>query len=321
MVAENFKLAEVPMPEIEDGQILLKTLMISCDPYMRGRMDTGKSYFFEPFQIDGPIFGGLMSVVVSSKNPEFAAGDTVSHFGAWQKFSKSDGAGLNKCDTSQIPVEAYMSSVGYSGLSSYLPIVHIGEPKEGDVAYVNAAAGAVGSMACQILKQMGCKVVGSAGSAEKVAYLEKIGVDAFNYKEGSLEEQLKAKCPDGIDIFFENVGGQHLEVVLDNMNNHGRIIACGMISQYDLPHEKRYGVKNLFQVVSKRLKMQGFIMGDYSPAQMGMAVVALTKMVTNGEVQTEETILDGFEKAPEGFLGLFKGANIGKMLVRVGTVG
>lgn len=320
MTVENFKKASLPMPELNDGEVLLKATLISVDPYMRGMMDVprGKSYFVAPFALDESPSGGVGSTVVASRNPDFKEGDVVQGYHPWQRYFKSNGEGLQKCDISAAPLEKHMSSLMYSGMSAYLPIVHIAVPKPGETAFVSGAAGAVGSMACQILKKFGCKVVGSAGSAEKVAFVEQLGVKCFNYKAGAIADSLAQFCPDGIDIYFDNVGGEMLEAVLTQMNDFGRIIACGMISQYDKQPEDRYGVKNLFLVVSKRLKMQGFIMGDWQkqPEVYAEAKKALQDMVTAGEVQTTETILEGFDRVPEALLGLFRGNNLGKMLVR-----
>lgn len=321
MVPGNFRLETVPLPEIGSGEVLLRSDMVSVDPYMRGRMDEIKGPNYVPqFELGQPISGVVGSTVVASKHPDFKEGDVVVGSQPWQQFNKSDGTGLRKCDTSSVPVEKYMSVLGYSGLSSYLPITQIAAPKAGETAYVSAAAGAVGSVACQVLRKLGCRVVGSAGSREKVEYLASLGITAFNYKEGSIAENLDKHFPDGIDIYFDNVGGEMLEAVLDRMKDFGRIVACGMISQYDVPAEQRYGVKNLFRVVTRRLKFQGYIMSDWAgnAEVMGEANRTLREWVEQGQLVTRETFLDGFESLPTAFIGLLKGENLGKMLVRCG---
>ena len=323
MSQSNFELRGIPMPVPGEGQVLLRSIFISVDPYMRGRMDDleamGKrSYFASSFALGEPPSGGVGSEVVESNHPDFSPGDVVTGSGPWQRFSVADGKSVSKCtNLERVPLEKQMSSANYSGLSSYLPIVHIGEPKAGETAYVSGAAGAVGSMACQILqKKFGCKVLGSVGSAEKVEYLRTLGIEAFNYNEKPVAEALPELCPDGVDIYFENVGGETLEATLENMNNHGRVIACGMISQYDLQFDERYGVKNLFYIVGKRLKMQGFIMSDWQGKERADAKAAVLDMIEKGEVQTTETIFEGFDKVPTAFCGLFTGANLGKALIR-----
>jgi len=281
--------------------------------------DGKKPYFAGSFVVGEPMSGTVGGTVVESRAEGFHSGDVVKGFMPWQKLVNVQAASLSLVDThgGKVPLEKWMSAAAYSGLSSYLPIVDIAQPKEGETAFVSGAAGAVGSVACQVLSKMGCTVIGSAGSDEKVEWLRQLGVKAFNYKAAATEEMLKKHAAQGVDIYFDNVGGEVLETALEHMNNFGRIVACGMISQYDKPPEERYGVRNLFHVVTKRLKMQGFVMSDYSAEECEAAQRTLCEWIANGDIKTTETILDGFDKVPDAFLGLFSGENTGKMLVKV----
>jgi len=308
-------------PELNEGELLVRATHISVDPYMRGKMDDTagqKTYFAGSFDIGRPMSGTVGGVVMASRADGIREGDTVKGFLPWQRFVNAKASELSLIDThdSKVPLEKWMSSAAYSGISSYLPILKIAEPKTGEVAFVSGAAGAVGSVACQVLLKMGCTVIGSAGTQEKVEWLRQLGIAAFNYKTDKTQEMLATHAPDGIDIYFDNVGGEVLEAVLEHMNNFGRIVACGMISQYDKPPEARYGVRNLFHIVGRRLKMQGFIMSDYSAEERASAQETLCQWISNGDIKTTETILDGFDKVPDAFIGLFSGQNTGKMLVR-----
>jgi NADPH-dependent curcumin reductase CurA len=312
---DDFELATVPMPALHEGEVLVCNLYMSVDPYMRGRMYDQASYV-EPFQIGQPLNGGCVGQVVQSKTESFQVGDYVSSRQGWREYFVSDGTDLTKIDATQVPIQAYLGTVGMPGLTAYVGLLDIGKPKVGDTVFVSAAAGAVGTVVCQIAKIKGCRVVGSAGSAEKVRWLQEVaGVDAaLNYKQvASLTDEVGRLCPNGIDIYFENVGGAHLEAAIEHMNLYGRIALCGMISQYNTSAP---GPSNLRFAVRKRLTMTGFIVSDHADrlpqfhADMGQWIAA-------GRIKWEETIFEGIEKAPQAFIGLFSGENMGKMLVRL----
>lgn len=304
------------MPVPKEGEVLLKSTYISVDPYMRGKMKGGKSYSAN-FETGKPLYGYVAAEVVESKHPDFKTGDTIRGGLPWFKYVAVPAKMVQKIDTSIIPVEKHMSSANYSGLSSYLPIKYIGDPKEGEVAFVSGGAGAVGSCACQILKALGCKVVSCAGSNEKVEWLQRLGIQAFNYKEGKFSESLRKACPEGINIYFDNVGGPILDAVLPQMKDFGRVIMCGMISQYNKKPEELYGIKNLMHAITKRLKMQGYIVTDFDVEKTKAAASQLIEWIRSGDLKTTETIIEGFEKIPEAFMGLFTGKNVGKMLVKI----
>ena len=318
--AANFELVETPLPKPAAGQFLVRNVWMSVDPYMRGRMMDRKSYV-PPFELGKPLDGGSVGQVVESKNDGFKPGDYVCGFasGGWREYWVSDGAMMQKVDPKLAPLGSYLGVLGMPGLTAYTSLLRIGEPKSGETVFVSAAAGAVGSVVCQIAKLKGCRVVGSAGSKDKIRWLvEQAGVDAaIDYKTcGDLLAAVAKACPQGIDIYYENVGGEHLEVALELMNSHGRMVMCGMISMYNSV-EPPPGPRNLMYVVGKSLKMQGFIVTDFLDmvpqffADMGSWVAA-------GKIKWQETVLEGIERAPDAFLGLFRGDNTGKMLVRLG---
>jgi hypothetical protein len=317
---ENFELVTTPMPEPGEGQMLIRNVWMTVDPYMRGRMMDRESYV-PPFQIGAVLDGGSVGEVVASRNGRFKVGDYVCGFasGGWREYYVDDGSMLQQVDPGVAPLPAYLGAVGMPGLTAYGGLLRIGEPKEGETVLVSAASGAVGTVVCQIAKIHGCRVVGTAGSDAKVAWLrDEIGIDAaINYKTcGDLEAALARACPGGVDIYFENVGGAHLEAALNLMNQRGRLVMCGMISQYNAT-EPVPGPANLLLVVGKSLKMQGFIVTDF----LDMVPSFFTDMgrwIGEGKLTWKETVLDGIENAPRAFLGLFAGQNFGKMLVRLG---
>ncbi len=313
----DFELFEAPVPEVGENQVLVKNLYMSVDPYMRGRMIDRKSYI-PPFQIGQTLEGGSVGQVLESRNPLFQPGDKVISFMGWREYFVSDGAGLTKVDPGRIAVQAYLGALGMPGLTAYCGLLEIGKPAENETVLVSAAAGAVGSIVSQIARIKGCKVVGSAGSDEKVAWLkETAGVDAaFNYRTaGDPVDAVGRLCPDGIDICFENVGGAHLEAALEHMNTRGRIVMCGMIGQYNAAAPPP-GPANIGNVIIRRLKMQGFIVMDHLD-RMAQFHADMGKWVAEGKIAWRETVIDGIENAPRAFIGLFKGENFGKMLVKL----
>jgi NADPH-dependent curcumin reductase CurA len=244
----DFELAEVELPEIGEGEVLVQNMYMSVDPYMRGRMVDKRSYL-PPFQLNQPLDGGCVGGVVESKNEQFQVGDFVLGMSGWREYFISDGTGLNKIDPKVAPIQAYLGTVGMPGLTAYCGLLEIGKPNEGETVFVSAASGAVGSIVCQIAKLKGCNVVGSAGSDAKVSWLlEKAGVDAaFNYKKvDNIIAEVGKHCPKGIDVYFENVGGVHLEAALEHMNKFGRIVMCGMIAIYNAPDPRVFFVLCVF---------------------------------------------------------------------------
>lgn len=313
----DFEIVEAAATAPADGEILVRNVCMSVDPYMRGRMIDRKSYV-PPFELGAVLQGGAVGVVLESRNGRFAVGDHVSSMNGWRELFVSDGAGLQKVDGSVAPPSAYLGVLGMPGLTAYVGLLDIGQPEAGQTVFVSGAAGAVGSAVCQIAKAKGCRVVGTAGSQEKLAWLTaECGVDVtLNYRTvENLKTELLAACPDGIDVYFDNVGGEHLEAALWGMNEHGRIVACGSISTYN-ETEPPPGPRNLFNIVTKRLRWQGFIVTDHADRAPAFAK-EMGAWIAGGKVRWRETVYDGIERAPEAFLGLFSGSNLGKMVVRM----
>lgn len=313
--ASNFEVAEVDVADPGPGEVLVRNQWMSVDPYMRGRMYDRPSYV-PPFQIGEPLQGGAVGTVVKSNDPKFAPGDLVESFNGWREAYVSPGSGLNKLPGG-VPPQAYLGVLGMPGMTAYTSFHRIGEPKAGDVVFVSGAAGAVGSAVCQIAKLRGCTVVASAGTDEKLAWLKSVGVDAtVNYKKGNLLENVKAAAPKGIDIYFDNVGGDHLEVALEVARPFARFIECGMISIYN-DKEPAPGPRNMSYIVGKRIKMQGFIVSDFADMR-DQFYAEMGSWVRDGKIKWEETVENGVENAPKAFLNLFSGGNTGKMLVKLG---
>jgi NADPH-dependent curcumin reductase CurA len=313
----DFDLARVPIPTPGEGEVLVRNLYMSVDPYMRGRMIEQPSYV-QPFQLGQPLEGGCVGQGVQSEKGTFRVGDYVLGRKGWREYYISHGADLTKIDPTLAPLQAYLGILGMPGLTAYVGLLDIGQPQAGNTVFVSAAAGAVGSVVCQIAKLKGCRVVGSAGSAAKVQWLQDVaGIDAaFNYKEvDSLTTELGKHCPHGVDVYFENVGGAHLEAALEHMNIRGRIALCGMISQYN-ESKPSPGPCNLRLAVRKRLTLSGFIVSDHVDRQPQF-YTDMGAWIADGKIRWEETIVDGIEHAPQAFLGLFAGENMGKMLVRL----
>ena len=316
--ATDFELAEVTLTEPAEGEILVQNIYMSVDPYMRGRMNDRQSYV-PPFQIGEPLGGGCVGRVIASKNGSFQVGDYLSGMLGWREYFISDGQELVKIDPGMAPIQSYLGTIGMPGLTAWAGLLHIGKPKEGETVFVSGAAGAVGSVVCQIAKLKGCRVVGSAGSDEKVSWLlNEAGVDAgLNYKKvEDVMAEVGKHCPKGIDVYFENVGGVHLEAALEHMNTHGRIVMCGMISMYNTTQPVP-GPTNLAYIIIKQLIMQGFIVIDhYDKIQQFYSDMG--NWIAEGKIKWKETIVEGIENAPEAFIGLFKGENFGKMIVKIG---
>lgn len=314
---ENFEVAQAALPTISDGEILVKNEWLTVDPYMRGRMKDTKSYV-PPFELGKPMEGGCVGRVVDSKNSTFAVGDYVLGNKGWREFWKSDGSDAQAIDAKAAEPQNYLSVLGMTGMTAWVGLNEIGKLKEGETVFVSAASGAVGSIVAQIAKIKKCKVIGSAGSAEKIAWLkEKAGVDeVFNYHDTvDVSEKLQALAPDGIDLYFDNVGGDHLAAAIDAMNNFGRIVCCGMISGYN-DKEPKPGPSNLFKIIGKRIRMQGFIVRDHQELHEPF-IKEMSGWIQSGEITWEETVTRGIENTPAAFLSLFEGDKMGKALVKV----
>jgi NADPH-dependent curcumin reductase CurA len=312
----DFRMVEGPVPEAAPGQVLVRNLLMSVDPYMRGRMNDVKSYV-PPFALGETLMGGAIGRVEASNNPNFAPGDIVQNGLGWREYFVSDGAGLGKVPDPDVPLAAYLGVLGGTGFSAYVGLLDIGRPKEGETVFVSGAAGAVGSVAGQIARIKGCRVVGSAGSEAKVAWLtDELGFDAaFNYKTSNLEDALTAAAPAGIDVYFDNVGGEHLQAALNHMNPFGRISACGSISQYNNATPQP-GPNNLSIIVRNRLTMQGFIVSDHFDRRAAFNA-DMAQWLREGKVKGAETVVHGIENAVGAFIGLLRGENTGKMLVEL----
>ena len=314
----DFTLDEGPIPEPAPGQILVRNIYMSVDPYMRGRMRDRKSYA-PPFQVGQPLDGRAIGQVVASNHPKLAAGDYVASMLGWREYFVSSGEGVNKVDRALAPLPAYLGVLGMPGFTGWYGLKEIGKPKAGETLVVSGAAGAVGLLAAQIGKLLGCRVVGTAGTDDKCAYLTKeLGLDAaINYKKaGDLYEALRPACPKGIDIYFENVGGAVLDAVLRLLNPLSRIPLCGMISQYNFETPEP-GPRYLFSMIANRTLMQGFIISDHFDRYPEF-VAEVGPWLKAGRIKYEETVLEGIENAPRAFMGLFSGDNLGKMLVKLG---
>ncbi len=312
----NFALVEVDLPAPQPGQVLVRNRYLSVDPYMRGRMVDRKSYV-PPFQLDEAMTGGAIGEVIESNDGPFPVGAFVQSMQGWREYFVSSGKGLSPVDPQLASLPAYLGVMGMPGLTAYVGLLDVGQPKAGETVYVSGAAGAVGSIVCQIAKLKGCRVVGSAGSDAKVDWLRNTaGVDgAFNYKTLPVPAGLARHCPDGIDVYFDNVGGDHLEAAIGRMNNFGRIAACGSIAQYNAT-EPVSGPRNLSLMFVKRLTMRGFIVSDHGD-RMPDFYRDMSQWIAAGQVKWEETIYQGIENAVPAFLGLFTGENLGKMIVEL----
>jgi len=312
----NFRIVETPIPAAGDGQVLVKSLYLSLDPYMRGRMNDTRSYAAK-VEIGQVMTGEAVGEVVQSKNPQFKAGDVVLSRGGWQRYALSDGSDLRKVDPKAVPISTYLGVVGMPGVTAWVGLNDIGQPKPGETVVVSAASGAVGSVVGQLAKARGCRVVGVAGGREKCDFVTKeLGFDAcIDHRSGDLVKALAAAAPKGIDIYFENVGGPLLDAVLALCNPFARIPLCGMVSQYNAGDD-RYGVKNLMAAVGMRIKLQGFIVSDHLN-RWPEALKELSEGVRSGKIKYRETVTQGLENAPRAFIGLLKGENFGKQVVKV----
>jgi len=311
-----FELAETPIPEPGEGQLLVRNAYFSVDPYMRPRMNDVRSYV-APFTLGEPMAGGAVGRVERSRNDRYAEGDWVVHGLGWREWALSDGSGMRKVDSTVAPVSSFLGVLGMPGLTAYYGLFELGQPQEGEIVFVSGAAGAVGSAAGQMAKIAGCRVVGSAGSLAKIEWLRELGFDeAFDYRERPVRAALAEVAPEGIDVYFDNVGGDHLEAAIGALHTYGRVVACGSVSRYN-DVEPSPGPRNMFMVVTKRLRIQGYIINDHWD-RFPEFFERATEWVREGRLRHRETVVDGIDNAPRAFLGLLRGENIGKMLVKVG---
>lgn len=312
--AGNFEAVERPLPAVPDGGVLRRTLYLSLDPYMRGRMSDAPSYA-PPVEIGAPMCGHTVSEVIESKNRAFRAGDVVLGYDGWQQYGASDGRELRTLDPS-IPVTTALGVLGMPGMTAYVGLIDIGQPKAGETVVVSAASGAVGSVVGQLAKIRGCRAVGIAGSAEKCRYVvDELGFDAcINYKTDDLKAALRAACPDRIDIYFENVGGAVLAAVLKQLNRGARIPLCGLIAEYNAT-ENPSG-PNLRPLLVNRAMIRGFIVSDHG--DRGPAFLQeVAPLVKAGRIKYREDVVNGLDNAPSAFIGLLEGRNFGKLIIKV----
>ena len=315
---DDFKINEIDKPKPNDGEVLLKSKYVSVDPYMRGRMRDEKSYV-PPFQLNEPIEGGIIAEVIESKNEKFKIGEYVNGSNLqWKIFQTSTGENLQKVDSSQAPLSAYLGVLGLTGITAYVGLKNIGNLKEGETLVVSGGSGAVGSIVGQIGKIKGCKVVGIAGSDDKVETMqEKFGFDGgINYDTtDDMKKAIKEACPNGVDVYWDNVGGETLDAALANINKHGRIINCGAISMYN-ETEIPKGPRHESTLVKKSVRMQGFIVRDHQD-QFAEGIQQISKWMNDGKIKYSETVVEGFEIIPQAFIDLFDGKNEGKMVVKI----
>ena len=313
--AAHFTTTDVELPPLQDGEVLVRNLFMSVDPYMRGRMNEGPSYV-TPFALNAVLEGGAIGEVVASRVSAFKAGNIVTSNFGWREAFIARPQDLHSVDPGIAPLSVYLGALGMTGMTAWAGL-ELGEVKAGDVVYISGAAGAVGNVAGQLAKLRGCRVIGSAGSTEKVLFLrDECGFDAaFDYHVGPVAEQLKVEAPDGIDVYFDNVGGSTLEAALGALRIHGRVIACGGISGYN-DEKPQPGPSNYFNVITKRLTIQGLIVRDWMDQQYEFEK-EVGGLFRAGQLKNKETVVAGLDQAVGAFLGLFSGKNLGKMIVKL----
>jgi NADPH-dependent curcumin reductase CurA len=313
---ENFRLVETELPPLGANQVLVRNSYLSVDPYMRGRMDDAKSYI-PPFALDAPMEGGAVGEVVESTSPDRAVGDLVLHSAGWRDHAILDADRAAPIVDPVGPASHYLGALGMPGLTAYAGLVDVAALKPGDGVFISGAAGAVGSMAGQLARLLGAsRVVGSAGSEAKVAYLKELGFDAaFSYRDGNIRQSLRAAAPDGIDVYFDNVGGDHLEAALSALKPFGRVAMCGAIARYN-ETEAPAAPRNLTIAIGKQLTLRGFLVGSHEHLRAEYHA-KMADWLRKGEIRVDETIVDGLDQMPEAFLDMLRGANTGKMIIRL----
>ena len=313
---DNFNTVDADVPQLNDGEVFVRTLYISVDPYLRGRMREGRSYV-APFEIGQVIVSGVIGKVVESRAPEFKQGDLVTSILGWRLYNLAKGTELRKIDPRVAPVTTWLGVLGMPGLTAYFGLLDIGQPREGETVVVSGAAGAVGMTVCQIAKLKGCRTVGIAGSDDKNRYLtDELGVDAaINYKDPEWKQALQQACPKGVDVYFDNVGGEVSDAIMPLLNHGARLVICGQISLYCLD-KPDIGLRPQPALLVKSALMKGFIITDYA-ARFAEGVTNLAQWLAAGKLKYAETIVEGFENTPNAFIGLFCGDNLGKQIVKV----
>jgi NADPH-dependent curcumin reductase CurA len=311
----HFALVETALPPLQDGMIHVRNRWLSVDPYMRGRMNDTKSYV-PPFAVGEPMQGGAIGEIVASRADGFVVGEHVVHMEGWRDEAVLSAATVQKIPAGDIPVQHYLGQLGMTGMTAWFGLLAVAEAKEGETVFVSAAAGAVGSAVVQIAKAKGMTVIGSAGGAEKVALVRGLGADAaIDYKGGTtLVDALRAAAPDGIDVYFDNVGGDHLDAALACARQGARFANCGMIQGYN--DAEPVSLRYLMRIVAARIRLQGFIVSDFQ-SRIAEFHVGMGALVSAGKVRSMETVRDGLAATPDAFLALFSGGNVGKMLVRL----
>jgi NADPH-dependent curcumin reductase CurA len=313
-VMDDFALKETPLPALEDGWVRVENKWLSVDPYMRGRMNDVKSYV-PPFALGEPMQGGAVGTVVESRSPNFKEGETVFHMQGWREAAAGPAEAFNKVPPLPVEDHQWLGNLGLTGATAYFGLLRVAEAKEGDVVFVSAAAGAVGSAVVQIAKAKGMTVIGSAGGADKCEWVRSLGADAaLDYKSGPIVKLLTEAAPKGIDVYFDNVGGDHLDAAFAAARQKARFAICGMIEDYNTgsSHAFRY----ILRVIAARIAIKGFIYTDYLP-EMAEFYREMGGWIADGRMSSRETVHDGIEAAPRAFLDLFSGGNTGKMLVRL----
>ena len=311
---ENFELRDLDPPSLEEGQVRVRNLWLSVDPYMRGRMNDVKSYV-PPFQVGEPLEGGAIGEVIESRSDDLKPGDLVQHMSGWRDEAVVGPRAANKLPPLPFAPEAFLGVLGVTGVTAYFGLLDAARANAGDTVFVSAAAGAVGSVVVQIGKAKGMQVIASAGGAQKCDWVRSLGADAvIDYKAQPILKGLAAAAPEGIDVYFDNVGGDHLDAALALARNNARFAICGMIEGYNDPTPKSF--KFIQRIIAARIMIKGFLVLDYYP-RIADFYAEMGPWVTNGAVKSRETVVDGLEHTPEAFLGLFSGENTGKMLVRL----
>ena len=312
--AENFELKEVELPPLGEGMVRLRNRWLSVDPYMRGRMNDVKSYV-PAFQLGEPMEGGAIGEVVESRADGLAPGDLVTHMAGWRDEAVVDARTVQKLPDLGAPPQQFLGVLGVTGATAYFGLLDAAQAKGGDIVFVSAAAGAVGSVVVQVAKAKGMRVIGSAGGPEKCEFVRSLGADeVVDYRAGPILKGLSAAAPDGIDVYFDNVGGDHLDAAFALARNNARFAICGMIEGYNDPTPPTF--RFIMRVIAARIRLKGFIVFDYFP-RMAEFYREMGKWVADGTVKSRETVVEGLENTPDAFLGLFKGENTGKMLIKL----
>jgi NADPH-dependent curcumin reductase CurA len=314
-VPEDFALKDFELPPLGDGMVHVRNRWLSVDPYMRGRMNDVKSYV-PPFALDAPMEGGAVGEVIESRDPAFAPGDVVLHMSGWRDEAVAPGSALNKLPAIPgVEPQAFLGNLGLTGGTAYFGLLEAASAREGDIVFVSAAAGAVGSAVVQIAKAKGMTVIGSAGGADKCDFVSSLGADAVvDYKSGPLLKQLAEAAPKGIDVYFDNVGGDHLDAALALARKDARFAICGMIEGYNEAHPTC--LKYIMRIIAMRIRLQGFIYTDYM-GKMGDFYRDMGGWIAGGQVKERDTVREGLDQSLDAFLGLFTGENTGKMLVKL----